>query len=199
LQQASINKSENRPHTPGKIRVGFVGRFNPVKGIHTLIKAVRKIPQHIVIELKIYGRSNSQEEIDYLRKLKRLSRGDRRIEFCGELTDKNYTQVFSSFDFIAVPSLWLETGPYVILEAFQAGVPVIGSNQGGIAELVRHNLNGMLIKSESVKEWSRALVWIYNHPDILNTWAGNIPALPSSREVAQEMDALYRKVLTEGK
>jgi glycosyltransferase involved in cell wall biosynthesis len=193
--QTLVHQGDNKPHAPGKIRVGFVGRFSPVKGIHTLIKAVRKIPQGIGIELKIYGRTNSNEEGDYLKKLMRLSHGDPRIEFCGELTDMNYTQALSGFDVLAVPSLWLETGPYIILEAFQAGIPVLGSNQGGIAELVTHNLNGMLINPGSVEEWLRALVWVYNHPDILNTWARNIPTLPSSREVAQEMDALYRQVL----
>lgn len=191
-----LAQPEHKPHLPGKIRVGFVGRLNPVKGTHTLIKAVRKMPQDIDIELKIYGRVNSREERDYLNRLMRLSRGDGRIEFCGELTDRN-SRAFFAFDLLAVPSLWLETGPYIILEAFQAGIPVLGSDQGGIAELVTHNLNGMLIPAGCINEWVKALVWICKHPEILNTWSGNIPVLPSSKEVAQEMDALYRGVLAD--
>jgi glycosyltransferase involved in cell wall biosynthesis len=191
----SIHKPENKPYAQEKIRVGFVGRFNYVKGIHILVRAVRKIPQRIGIELKIYGRTNFKEEEDYLKRLMGLSQGDPRIEFCGELTDKNYAKALSSFDIIAVPSIWLETGPYIILEAFLAGIPVIGSNLGGIAELVTHNLNGMLIKPDSVREWFRALMWIYNHPHVLNTWARHIPLVPSSKEVAEEMSSLYQDVL----
>jgi glycosyltransferase involved in cell wall biosynthesis len=191
----SIPKPENRPHTQGKIRVGFIGRLDPVKGIHILTKAVRNLPQRIGIELEIYGRINFEEDRAYLKKIMRIIRGDPRIKFCGELSDKNYVEVMSGFDLIAVPSVWLETGPYIILEAFMAGIPVIGSNLGGIAELVTHNLNGMLVNSESSADWSRALAWIYNHPDILNTWVRHIPAVRSSREVAEEMDLLYRDSL----
>lgn len=191
----AVPQSANRPHLPGKIRVGFVGRFNPVKGIHVLIKAVRRLPQHQGIELEIYGRVNLEEEKNYFERIKRLAQGDSRIKFCGELTDKNYAQVMSGLDLMAVPSSWLETGPYIILEAFMAGIPVIGSNLGGIAELVTHNLNGMLVSPESVGKWSRALAWIYNHPDIIETWVRNIPAVRSSKEVAEEMTRLYEDIL----
>ena len=196
-QNISIHQYENRLHTQNKIRVGFVGRFNYVKGIHILIKAIKKLPQRIGIELKIYGHVNFKEEEAYLKRLVRLSQGERRIEFCGELTDKNRSQVMSGLDIIAVPSIWLETGPYIILEAFIAGIPVIGSNLGGIAELVTHNLNGLLVKPDSVRAWSRALSEIYKHPNILNTWSRNIPSVPSSKEVAEEMNSLYLDVIAE--
>jgi glycosyltransferase involved in cell wall biosynthesis len=191
----SIHNPDKRPDPQGKIRVGFVGRFDHVKGIHVLVRAVRSLPRHIGIELKIYGRINFPEDEGYLKRLKHFSRGDPRIEFCGELTAKNYTRAMSSFDIIAVPSTWLETGPYIILEAFQEGIPVIGSNLGGVAELVEHNVNGMLVKPDSVRAWSEVLAWIYSHPDSINTWARQIPAIRSSKEVAEEMNAIYLDVL----
>ncbi len=191
----SYRKNESKSYAKDKIRVGYVGRFNSVKGIHVLIKAVKKLPKSIGIELKIYGRINFKEDEDYFKQLISFSHGDPRIEFCGELTEENYAKVMSGFDLVAVPSIWLETGPYIVLEAFLAGIPVIGSNLGGIAELVTHNLNGMLLESGNVRAWSGALKWIYNHRDILNTWAHNIPSVRSSKEVAEEMNSLYMDVL----
>lgn len=192
---SEFHQSGNKPHDPAKVKIGFVGRFDHVKGIHILIKAIMKLPQHIGIELEIYGRANFEEDRMYLKKIKRLSRGDSRIKFCGELTEKNYTKVMSSFDLIAVPSIWMETGPYIILEAFQEGVPVIGGNLGSIPELVTHNLNGMLVTSGSVRAWSKALSWVCQHPEVLNSWASHIPRIRNSKEVAEEMSSLYLDVL----
>jgi glycosyltransferase involved in cell wall biosynthesis len=45
----------------------------------------------------------------------------------------------------------------VVLESFAAGTPVIGSNRGGIRELVRHQDDGLLVEAENVRAWSDAL------------------------------------------
>ncbi len=188
-----VRRNANKDHDT--VKVGFVGRFNHVKGIHILIKAVKGLPRHVNIQLKIYGRANLEEEKVYLERLMRMSKLDSRIEFCGELTEKNYVQVMSGFDLIAVPSIWLETGPYIVLEAFQAGIPVVGSKLGGIAELVTHKVNGLLIKPDSVGEWSKALQWIYHNQGVLDSFASRIPAVRSGKEVAEEMNSLYLSAL----
>ena len=41
-----------------------------------------------------------------------------------------------NYDLAVVPSLWMETGPLTILEAFAAGIPVAGTNLGGIKEIL---------------------------------------------------------------
>jgi glycosyltransferase involved in cell wall biosynthesis len=43
-----------------------------------------------------------------------------------------------------VPSLWYENTPFSALEALQVGLPVVGSDLGGIAEIVQHEHNGLL-------------------------------------------------------
>jgi glycosyltransferase involved in cell wall biosynthesis len=52
--------------------------------------------------------------------------------------------VFSSIDALIVPSLWNDTFPGVVFEAFGYGVPVIGSRRGGIPEMIVHGENGLL-------------------------------------------------------
>ena len=65
--------------------------------------------------------------------------------------------VMAEYDLIAVPSRWLETGPLVVLEAFAAGVPVLGSNLGGIAELVRDGVDGILVAPNDAAAWAVAI------------------------------------------
>jgi len=44
-------------------------------------------------------------------------------------------QSWAKWDAMVVPSLWLESGPQVIYEAFAVKTPILGSRLGGIAEL----------------------------------------------------------------
>ena len=64
----------------------------------------------------------------------------------------------SVYDVVAVPSQGLETGPLVVLEAFAAGVPVLGSAIGGIADKVNDGVDGFLVRPfDSETEWASAL------------------------------------------
>ena len=65
--------------------------------------------------------------------------------------------LMADYDLIAVPSRWLETGPLVALEAFAAGVPVLGANLGGIAELVRDGVDGVLVAADDPAAWAAAI------------------------------------------
>jgi Glycosyltransferase len=94
---------------------------------------------------------------------------------------------------VVVPSQWMETGPLVVLEAFAAGVPVIGSNLGGIADKVQHGHNGLLVSPwDSEHAWSDALAQAGDRRVLLQQLARCVSVPRSSRTVAAEMATLYR-------
>jgi len=101
------------------------------------------------------------------------------------------------YDLVAVPSLWLETGPLVVLEAFAAGIPVLGSRLGGIAELVRHGVDGWLAEAGDVRAWQRALRHLVNDPSLLTTLRQGIQPVRTTRDVASETLNLYERVLAQ--
>ncbi len=178
------------------MRIGFIGRFTHVKGLHILIKAIRELPSNIHVELKVYGRANVKEDQDYLKKVQKLSKNDKRILFCGEVTDENRQEVLNNLDILAVPSIWFETGPLVTLEAFSIGLPVIGSNLGSLPELITNGVNGLLVSIGKTKAWRNAIRWIYEHPEKLKNWMANIPPVHNVRDVAWEMHKIYERLLT---
>ena len=61
------------------------------------------------------------------------TKADKRIRWLGFV---NQAQFFQEIDILVVPSIWHDTAPLVILEAYSHGIPVLGSNRGGIPELI---------------------------------------------------------------
>jgi glycosyltransferase involved in cell wall biosynthesis len=129
------NVSRRRPRgTPSLLYAGQLARH---KGVSTLIAALKGLP-NIDLRLDIAGDGPERG------KLKELSRGDGRIKFHGFLRDDEMAQLYDKAGALVVPSLWYENSPFVIYEGLSRGVPVVGSEIGGIPELIRDGYNGFL-------------------------------------------------------
>jgi len=83
----------------------------------------------------------------------------------------------------------------VVLESFAAGTPVIGSNLGGVAELVEHEVNGLLIETDSVEGWSQAIQRCCEDKTLQGMLRRGICPPRGVAVVAQEMRLLYEKTL----
>lgn len=137
-------------------RVSFFGRYDPVKGIDTLIGAVCALPGEVGLELSIYGFGKTRKDLAHRAELVALAAGDPRIRFEDSVPPGEVVRLMSTFHAVAVPSKWLETGPLVVLEAREARVPVFGSRLGGIAELIAHGEDGLLLPPFDVEAWAAA-------------------------------------------
>jgi glycosyltransferase involved in cell wall biosynthesis len=151
-----------RSEATGPIRVGFLGRYDPVKGLHILIDAVKATAIDIGIELHVWGLARWRSDEDYRRAMLARAAGDRRVIFHDESTRP--ADAYNEIDVLAVPSVWLETGPLVVLEAQAAGLPVVGSNIGGIPERIVDGVNGLLLPPGDVGAWANALASLAADP-----------------------------------
>jgi glycosyltransferase involved in cell wall biosynthesis len=180
------------PKTP--LRVAFLGRANKVKGADTLIKAIRSSPG-LDIQLDLYGVAQSAADRAFWRQLQQLAGQDRRINFLSPVPHDQVISLLRAYHALAVPSRWLETGPLVILEAFAAGTPVIGSKLGGIADLVQHESNGLLVDAENIHAWVEALHRCTEDRGLLTRLKKGIESPRSMTDVARDMAQLYREQL----
>jgi len=188
-QEAARKRPPRTEEDP--LRVGFVGRFTEVKGPHVMVEAVRRLPDDIDVEVHLYGMAQSDEDRAYLSDMKDSAADESRVQFCGPMTDDNRVEAFAGFDVLAVPSIWFETGPYTVLEAFAADLPVLGSNHGGIAERVDDGESGMLVPPGDVGAWTTALKQL--HETFQNgRWEWTLPNLRTSRAISRDMDQMYR-------
>jgi glycosyltransferase involved in cell wall biosynthesis len=178
-------------HSPGPIRLAFMGRLDPTKGADILIAAVKQIPaSHLTLDLycAVQAESNRRE----LARLKQMAGDDPRIKFHPALDSARVVETLARFGALVVPSQWLETGPLVILEAFAAGTPVLGSALGGIAELITDGVNGLLVRDyRSPAAWAAALKRLASDFTLLKTLESHVVAPRGMGDVAAEMIGLY--------
>jgi glycosyltransferase involved in cell wall biosynthesis len=176
------------------LRLVYFGRLDPTKGVHVLIEALQ-LGESLPVTLDIYGNSQGESGAAYADRLQKLAMGDGRVEFKASVPSEKVIPTIRGYDAVVVPSHWLETGPLVVLEAFAAGIPVIGSNLGGIAELVNEGVNGYLVNGTGAEEWYNTLKRLCADSGALTRLDRSIGRPPTMSAVAQTMVRLYQGLL----
>ena len=93
---------------------------------------------------------------------------------------------------LCCPSVCLEGGPTVAIEAHAAGTPVVGTRIGGLAELVTDGVNGRLVAPGDWRALAAALVEIASDPaGTVDRWRSMIPPSRSMDEVTADYLDLY--------
>jgi len=126
----------------------YVGRLVEEKGIWTLLRAAKNLPQ---INFKIVG--TGPEEAGLKKAASQLS----NVEFVGFVAGEALWNLYRGARSVVVPSLWQEVFGLVALEAMAAGKPVIASNIGGLPEIVSDRVTGLLVQPGSVPELTEAI------------------------------------------
>jgi glycosyltransferase involved in cell wall biosynthesis len=185
-----------RPSASDETRLVFFGRLERIKGLHVLIRALRAAPT-LKVKLDIYGVEQSPSQTAYRKEIAALIAEDPRISFLRPIASSEVVARLRGYDFLAVPSQWVETGPLVALEAFAAGIPVIGWNVGGLAELVRNEIDGLLIEpgDGSHVTWTKTLRRIAESADLRARLKAGVRPPRKSMDVAREMLDLYGTIL----
>lgn len=178
------------PPVSPRLRIGFVGTLVWHKGVHVLLEAARKLAPD-TFELTIYGDTTTFP--DYVATLQQLARG-LPVKFMGRFERNEVAAVYRDMDVLVVPSLWPENSPLVIHEAFQAGLPVVGSRQGGTQDLVTDGRDGLLYDPFSAADLARALQSLIDDPVRLAAMSAAVPAVKSVVTDAREIAAIYDRL-----
>jgi glycosyltransferase involved in cell wall biosynthesis len=113
-------------HAGAPLRIGFMGRLHPTKGLDVLLTACERLGDG-PWQLRIAGNGPPETEA----RLRALA--NPRIRFLGW---QNTGTFLANTDVSVVPSIWNDPLPRVVFESFSAGVPVVGSQIGGIPEMI---------------------------------------------------------------
>lgn len=133
--------------TPGEpVCIGYMGQFTPHKGIETLVRAIRimqaRLPESVEPwRIHLFGRPAGGRHRHFAKRLFEGELGP-RIVVEAPFEPHEAPDVLARLHAVVVPSEWDENAPLTILQARAAGVPVVGSDMAGIAEVVEAPRHG---------------------------------------------------------
>ncbi len=134
----------------------YVGRLDKEKNLDVLVESLPYVNKEVKAKLVLVG--NGSE----LQRLKALANDlgvKTYILFKGEIPYEQLPNVYRAGDVFAIPSA-IETQSCVVLEASSSGLPTVAFRCGGMPEIVKNNVNGVLIDPGDCPSFAKALITI---------------------------------------
>ena len=167
--------------TPKKDYVLYFGRFSEEKGIATLIKVCKELPNIPFVfagtgplEASIKGIDNIQNVV--------FQKGEALEELIREARFSIY------------PSEWYENCPFSVMESQMYGTPVLGAKIGGIPELIQVSKTGELFKSGSAEDLKKKIQKLWNQKELTEQYSKNCEniSFDTIDEYCEKLLKIYR-------
>ena len=175
----------------------FFGSLVSYKGPDILLKALKIIKNEIRgVKLIFAGRG---EMLDELHDLCKKYDVEDDVIFTGFVEEEKKPLYYKSSDIFCLPSTTMaESFGIVNLEAMASGIPIVGSNLGGIPDIVKDGKNGLLAKPSNPKSLADALLQLLENEDLRKRMGDNgLKRVKdySWDEITRETEQLYRNIL----
>jgi glycosyltransferase involved in cell wall biosynthesis len=174
-------------HRP--LRLGFFGRFAWVKGPDIFLAGLRRLRDRGVPAVGELVGPLAERERAWAERLLPSAHG--QDSYLGVKREAGLTDWLDTLDLVVIPSRWLETGPLTLLEAWDRGVPVVGTELGGIPEFMYPaGMGSLLFAPENPDALADAVLRAVH-------WPGpDLPevAVNGMAELGRQMESLYRAV-----
>lgn len=153
-------QSENHRQRPGVTTVLYIGRLIDWKGLEYLIEAFAIVSRQVPgVKLVIGG--EGPEEVRLRQQVKRLGL-DESVLFAGLIESQDLSTYYREAAVFVLPSVQIEGQTeglgVVLLEAMACGTPVVGSNVGGIPDIIQDGWNGYLVQERSPAQLAERIV-----------------------------------------
>ncbi|NYB51985.1 MAG: glycosyltransferase [Methanobacteriaceae archaeon] len=161
---------------PDIFQILSVGYLIERKGFEYLIRAMPLVlKEHENVRLKIVGSGPLESKLKSL--IYELELAD-KVEIVKNVSDEELLMIYNSADLFVLPSIVDSQGNteglgVVLLEAMACGLPVIGSDVGGISDIIENGKNGFLVKEKDITALSYCIIKIINDKGILSCLSNN--------------------------
>jgi len=174
------------------LHITYIGQIAPHKGVHLLINAFKKLDfSRRNARLKIYG--DLTVFFKYTVSLQKEAKGITSIEFAGRFENYRVAEIFNQTDVAVVPSIWYENSPIAIMESLTTGTPVVTADLGGMPELVKHDVNGLLFEAGSSDDLARQLQRLLDTPTLVASLAANARPVRLIDDEMVQIVSLYER------
>ncbi len=141
--------------------IGTVAQFSGKKGLGYLIKSASILLKHRKdVNFLLVGDGTTKDELKYLCHNLKI---ENNVVFAGERSD--IPEMLSLIDIFVLPSI-TEGLPLALLEAMACGKPVVATSVGGVPEIVKNGLNGILVQPKDPEALHGAMKELLNNADM---------------------------------
>ena len=181
-----------RDDRPSGLRVGFIGTALPSKGVHVLIDAVAKLDRSD-LTLHVYGDIPPyHEDRTYAERLRQRAESI-SCSFEGAYAHDDLAAILAGLDLVVVPSIWWESFCLTIREAALAGVPVIASAHGAMAEATTSGI-ALGFRPGDADDLARVMAQVLDDPALRVDLADKAALVRSLEECVDETEGVYERV-----
>jgi len=167
------------------VRFAYIGGLAWHKGVHVIVDAFHDVKGDA--ELWIVG--DASADPGYGQHLHTLATP--KVRFLGRLPHDEIWRILSEVDVVVVPSLCYESFSLVVREAFAAGLPVVASDFGALAEAVKDGVDGLCVHPGDVAAWRAALQQFVDDPELLPRLRANVCPPFTLEEHVERLESLY--------
>ena len=174
------------------VLIGTVGRLAKIKNTALMLRAFARMLQQEAIDahLAVIGDGDQLENLQNL--AHELALGD-QVTFCGWVLERE--RIFSDLDVTCLSSQ-NEGTPVSIIESLAAGVPVVATRVGGVADVMSDSMDGELVASGNEQALAAALAKVACHyPVIAAARSAAICQQYSATRMVKDIKSLYEEVL----
>ena len=132
----------------------YMGRLQPEKGVETLLETWKEL----AIPLKIVGDGSLRAMV------MKYAKDSPFIEYLGFIPNQEVLKLQRQSLFLVFTSEWYEGFPMTILEAFACGVPVLTTDIGSQAEIVKDGYSGIHFRVGNSADLAQKSTWLWNNP-----------------------------------
>jgi len=188
--QLDTSSLDKKYKLKGKKVVLFTGRLISHKGVKYLVKAAKDIEGEILI----VGEGPQKSYLENLIAQKQL----KNVHLIGYVSSQDLINLYYKADVFVSPSVWEEPLGLTILEAMASKTPVIATRKGGVPLLVKHNYNGLFVKTRNSQKIAEACNRLLKN-DELRKKLGETARETVSKKftwkiIASKFDRLYKKI-----
>lgn len=182
-----------RPHD----RFGFFGHINPFKGAMVALEAARRLADadEFPFTLSLHGGADYQTDAFKAAFQAELDKTP-AASWRGPYAREGLPALMADVDWVIVPSVWWENAPLIIQEAFASRRPVICSNIGGMAEMVRDGVDGLHFQAGDAADLARTLKRAATTPQLWQRLSAGIMPPRTIAAAADEHLGFYRELLS---
>ncbi|HEX7669836.1 MAG TPA: glycosyltransferase family 4 protein [Polyangiaceae bacterium] len=183
---------------PGELRgrFAFFGQANAFKGLDLALEAFLVLPNHVrqQVHFALHAAHLDEQPTAFREKLGKLLHAARRVATMhGRYEPADLPRRMENTDWVLVPSIWWENSPMVIQEAFGHGRPVLCSDIGGMAEKVRHGVDGWHFPARDARALASTIIHLVTQEGLWDKLQAGVETPLDPAEITRRHLALYRR------